>query len=104
MEPLTWSGALGPILNPIMLAAIVVFALGFVTNFILVLVGVRAGEVQINPDHTLTIDRTPVDYALMAMKYAALLFVACCAGLHRRRHGACRRWRPRASSGAWPPV
>jgi peptide/nickel transport system permease protein len=41
---------------------------------------VRAGEVQINPDHTLTIDRTPVDYALMAMKYAALLFVACCAG------------------------
>jgi hypothetical protein len=27
--------------------------------------------VQINPDHTLTIDRTPVDYALMAMKYAA---------------------------------
>jgi peptide/nickel transport system permease protein len=79
MEPLTWSGALGPILNPIMLAAIVVFALGFVTNFILNLVGVRAGEVQINPDHTLTIDRTPVDYALMSMKYAVLLFVACCA-------------------------
>jgi hypothetical protein len=50
------------------------------SNFILTLVGVRAGEVQINPDHTLTIDRTPVDYALMAMKYAALLFVACCAG------------------------
>lgn len=79
MEALTWSGALGPILNPIMLAALVVFALGFVTNFILTLVGVRAGEVQINPDHTLTIDRTPVDYALMAMKYAVLLFVACCA-------------------------
>jgi hypothetical protein len=35
MEPLSWSGALGPILNPIMLAAIVVFALGFVTNFLL---------------------------------------------------------------------
>jgi peptide/nickel transport system permease protein len=35
MEPLTWSGALGPILNPIMLAALVVFALGFVSNFIL---------------------------------------------------------------------
>jgi peptide/nickel transport system permease protein len=79
MEPLTWSGALGPILNPIMLAAIVVFALGFVSNFILNLVGVRAGEMQVNPDHTLTFDRTPVDYALMAMKYAVLLFVACCA-------------------------
>jgi peptide/nickel transport system permease protein len=80
MEPLTWSGALGPFLNPIMLAALVVFALGFVANLLLNLVGVRAGEVQINPDHTLTIDRTPVDYALMAMKYAVLLFVACCAG------------------------
>jgi peptide/nickel transport system permease protein len=79
MEPLSWSGVLGPILNPIMLAALVVFALGFVSNFILNVVGVRAGEVQINPDHTLTIDRTPVDYALMAMKYAVLLFVACCA-------------------------
>ncbi len=80
MEPLTWSGALGPFLNPIMLAALVVFALGFVTNLLLNLVGVRAGEVQINPDHTLTIDRTPVDYALMAMKYAVLLFIACCVG------------------------
>jgi len=80
MEPLTWSGALGPFLNPIMLAALVVFALGFVTNMLLTLAGVRAGEVQINPDHTLTMDRTPVDYALMAMKYAVLLFVACCVG------------------------
>ncbi len=80
MEPLTWSGALGPILNPIMLAALVVFALGFVSNLLLTIAGARAGDVQINPDHTLTIDRTPVDYALMAMKYAALLFVACCVG------------------------
>src|SRR6056297_1809982 len=80
MEPLTWSGALGPILNPIMLAALVFFALGFVSNLLLTIAGARAGDVQINPDHTLTIDRTPVDYALMAMKYAALLFVACCVG------------------------
>ncbi|MEM7723961.1 MAG: ABC transporter permease [Pseudomonadota bacterium] len=79
MEPLSWSGALGPILNPIMLAALVVFLLGFVTNFALTLAGVRAGEVQINADHTLTVDRTPVDYALMAMKYAVLLIVACFA-------------------------
>lgn len=79
MEPLTWSGALGPFLNPIMLAALVVFLLGFVTNFILTLSGVRAGEVQINADHTLTVDKTPVDYALMAMKYAVLLIVACFA-------------------------
>jgi len=80
MEPLTWSGALGSFLNPIMLAGLVVFALGFVSNFILSIVGVRAGEVQINADHTLTIDRTPVDYALMAMKYGALIVIAGAAG------------------------
>ncbi len=78
MEPLTWSGVLGPFVNPVMMAAVAVFALGFVTNFLLTIVGVRAGEVQINADHTLTVDRTPVDYALMAMKYAVLLFIACC--------------------------
>jgi peptide/nickel transport system permease protein len=80
MEPLTWSGALGPILNPIMLAAHRRLRARLRHELHPDLVGVRAGEVQINPDHTLTIDRTPVDYALMAMKYAALLFVACCAG------------------------
>ncbi len=80
MEPLTWSGSLGPLLNPIMLVAVVAFAAGFVINFILTIIGMRAGEVQINADHTLTIDRTPVDYALMVMKYAALLFVLCCVG------------------------
>jgi peptide/nickel transport system permease protein len=78
MEALTWTGALGPFLNPVMLAALVIFALGFGTNFALTLAGVQAGDVQINADRTLTIDRTPVDYALMAMKYAVLLFVACC--------------------------
>jgi peptide/nickel transport system permease protein len=70
---------MGPILNPIMLAALAVFVLGFLTNFALTLAGVRAGEVQINADHTLTVDKTPVDYALMAMKYAVLLIVACFA-------------------------
>ncbi|GAA5081267.1 ABC transporter permease [Roseibacterium beibuensis] len=78
MDPLTWTGALGPILNPLMLAALAVFLVGLIANFVLTLAGQQAGEVQINADHTLTINRTPVDYALMAMKYAVLLFLACC--------------------------
>jgi len=78
MEALSWTGTLGPFVNPVMLAALVIFALGFVTNFALTLMGVKAGEVQINTDQTLTIDRTPVDYAFMTMKYAVLLFVVCC--------------------------
>jgi peptide/nickel transport system permease protein len=80
MEPLTWSGALGPILNPIMLAALVVFALGFV------------GE--LHPDarrrprwrgadqprpHA---DHRPHAGGLRADgdEIRRLLFVACCAG------------------------
>ncbi|MCU4654567.1 ABC transporter permease [Roseibacterium sp. SDUM158016] len=79
MEPITWTGSFGAFLNPLMLAAVVVFFAGVVANFAMNLVGLRAGEVQINPDHTLTINRTPVDYALMAMKYSVLLFLACWA-------------------------
>src|SRR6056297_2027939 len=80
MEPLTWSGSLGPILNPIMLTGLVLFVAGLVANFGMSLVGLRAGEVQINADHTLTVDRTPVDYALMAMKYGTLIVVAGMVG------------------------
>jgi peptide/nickel transport system permease protein len=78
MEPITWTGTFGAFLNPLMLAAVVVFVAGFLANFAMNLVGIRAGDVHINPDHTLTINRTPVDYALMAMKWAVLLFLACC--------------------------
>jgi peptide/nickel transport system permease protein len=79
MEALTWTGALGAFLNPLMLVAVVVFAAGFLANFVMNLFGLRAGQMIINPDHTLTLNRTPVDYALMSMKYAVLLFLACCA-------------------------
>ncbi len=78
MELLTWSGAMGGFLNPILLVAVVAFALAFAANFVLTLAGIQPGEMQINPDHTLTLQRTPSDYALMAMKYAVLLAVACC--------------------------
>jgi peptide/nickel transport system permease protein len=75
MEALTWSGSLGPFLNPIMLAGVLLFVAGFVINFALNLLGLRAGEIVVNADHTLSVDRTPVDYALMGMKYGALIVV-----------------------------
>jgi peptide/nickel transport system permease protein len=80
MEPLTWSGDLGAFLNPVMMVAIVIFVAGFLANFVMNLIGLRSGDVVINPDHTLSLQRTPVDYALMAMKYAVLLFLICCLG------------------------
>ncbi|MEM1274636.1 MAG: ABC transporter permease [Pseudomonadota bacterium] len=78
MEHLTWSGNLGAILNPMMLAALVVFIISFLSNIALTIAGIRPGETVVNADHTLSIVRTPSDYALMGMKYAVLLFLACC--------------------------
>ncbi|QBY00537.1 ABC transporter permease [Rhodophyticola sp. CCM32] len=77
MDPITWTGTLGPILNPLMLAAIVVFALAFIAQLGMSFAGIRPGEVQINPDHSLTLTRSPSDYTFMAMKYAVLLFLTC---------------------------
>jgi peptide/nickel transport system permease protein len=74
MEPLTWSGDLGPFLNPILALSAALFAAGFVANFALSLVGVRPGEVVVNADRTLTLRRTPVDLAVAAMKFATLVF------------------------------
>jgi peptide/nickel transport system permease protein len=75
MEPLTWSGDLGPFLNPILALGAVLFALGFVANVLLALVGVRPGEMVVNADRTLSLRRTPVDYALLSMKAAVLIAV-----------------------------
>jgi peptide/nickel transport system permease protein len=79
MELLTWSGTMGGFLNPIMLAAVAAFIIAFIANFMMTLAGIGPGEMQVNADHTLTLQRTPSDYALMAMKYAVLLVVACFA-------------------------
>jgi peptide/nickel transport system permease protein len=78
MEPLSWTGTFGTFLNPLMLAAVVTFFAGFLANFAMNLAGLRAGELQVNPDHTLTLNRTPVDYALLAMKWSVLVFLGCC--------------------------
>ena len=75
MEPLTWSGDLGAFLNPVMLTAVVVFVAGFLANFVMTLIGIRAGDMVVNPDHTLSLRRTPIDYALMSMKYRGAVSV-----------------------------
>ncbi|MDG3040157.1 ABC transporter permease [Roseicyclus marinus] len=75
MEPLTWSGDLGPFLNPVLALSAALFAAGFVANFALSLAGLRPGEMVVNADRTLTFRRTPVDLAVAAMKVATLVFV-----------------------------
>ncbi|MEX3015157.1 ABC transporter permease [Gymnodinialimonas hymeniacidonis] len=80
MESLTWTGQFGSFLNPMILASVVVFFLGFFTNFVLTIVGVRPGELEIQGDGTMGITRTPSDYALTTMKYAVMLFLLCVAG------------------------
>jgi len=74
MEALSWSGDLGAFLNPILMVAGLGFVAAFVANFMLTLVGLRPGEMVVNADHSLSLHRTPVDYTLMAMKYAVALF------------------------------
>jgi peptide/nickel transport system permease protein len=80
MENLTWSGDLGVVLNPVLLACVVVFVAGFVANFTMTLIGLRPGDMVVNADHTLTLQRTPVDFALMAMKWSVLVFMLGCVG------------------------
>ena len=78
MDALSWTGVLGPILNPLMMAAVVVFALAFVTNIGLAFAGGQPGETIINPDRTLSVSRTPTDYALMTMRYAVFVILGAC--------------------------
>ncbi len=80
MEPLTWTGAFGTVLNPLMMLALAVFFAAFLANFVMTLAGVRAGQLEINDDGTMGLTRTPVDLALSVMKYAVLIFVLCCVG------------------------
>jgi len=80
MEQLTWSGSFGAFLNPLMLVSVVIFIAGFIANTVLTIAGVRAGELEFSGDGTVSVSRTPLDYALMTMKYAVLLFVLCCLG------------------------
>lgn len=75
MDTLTWAGTMGTILNPVLVAGVLVFVAGFVANLAMSLVGMRPGEWVVQADHALRLRRRPVDYALLTMKYATLLCV-----------------------------
>ncbi|WP_371038439.1 ABC transporter permease [Rhodosalinus sp. FB01] len=79
MEPLTWTGDLGSVLTPTMMAAVAVFALALLANWALSLVGAKSGEIAYENGEAVMLSRAPLDYTLMAMKFAILLFLACCA-------------------------
>ncbi|NRA98237.1 MAG: ABC transporter permease [Rhodobacteraceae bacterium] len=66
MEQLTWTGTLGPVLNPLIMAAAAVFALGVVAQFLLSLV--PSGNVRVGS--MLAQNKGPADYAGMAVKYS----------------------------------
>jgi peptide/nickel transport system permease protein len=78
MEPLTWTGDLGPVLTPLMMAAVAVFVLALVANWGLSLAGVKSGEIAYENGQAVLVARSPLDYSALAMKYAILLFLACC--------------------------
>jgi peptide/nickel transport system permease protein len=82
MEPLTWTGALGPILNPILLAGFALMFAAFLCRMLLTLAGLfgleTAGEVQISGPGTATRSRGIADYVTLAMSiglYAVLAVV-----------------------------
>ncbi|OWU83572.1 peptide ABC transporter permease [Oceanicola sp. 22II-s10i] len=76
MDTLTWTGILGPVLNPILFAAIVVAAIGFVATLILGFLPQPMPSV--NPDGTLTAKRSPADWARLVMTGAVLAVIAVC--------------------------
>jgi len=74
MEPLTWTGALGPVLNPILWAALAILVLGALATFVLSFVPSPAPVT--NADGTLSHRRGPSDRARLVMQGALWLILA----------------------------
>lgn len=76
MEPLTWTGALGPIVLPLMQLGAAVLVLAVIAQMLLSLAGspLPQGEV-------LAGRRSPADWAGRVVLAALLLLLACCAAL-----------------------
>ena len=75
MDPLTWSGSLGPFLNPLMLGCVLVFVAAFILNIVMSLIGMRQAEPIVNADHTISYRLGAPDYMLLAMKWAVFVFL-----------------------------
>ena len=76
MEPLTWTGALGPIVNPIFLTALVVMVAAFALQFVMALVGFRAGGLVAAGDGTAIRLRSPLDWVNLVVFWAFLVVLA----------------------------
>jgi len=76
MEPLSWTGLLGPVLNPILTAAIAVLALALIATLLLSLL--PAPSPVANADGTLSARRSPADWSRLVMQGAlwAILAIA----------------------------
>ena len=80
-ETLTWTGLLGPWIMPLMLAAAAVFALAFLVTLATGFFGAGVRDMPVMGGGAAALVRGPADYPLMAMRYAALLFLACVLAL-----------------------
>jgi peptide/nickel transport system permease protein len=67
MDPLTWTGAAGPLLNPVFLTAASVLGLAVVAQILLSLV--PSSHTRTGP-MTLAATRSPADYAALAVKWS----------------------------------
>ena len=74
MEPLSWTGLLGPVLNPILLAALAVLALSLIATLILGLLPAPALVAQ--ADGTLAGRRGPADWSRLVMQGALWAILA----------------------------
>ncbi|MGR3568183.1 MAG: ABC transporter permease [Pseudooceanicola nanhaiensis] len=74
MEPLSWTGLLGPVLNPILLAALAVLALSLIATLILGLLPAPAPVAQ--ADGTLAGRRGPADWSRLVMQGALWAILA----------------------------
>ncbi|MEM9973832.1 MAG: ABC transporter permease [Pseudomonadota bacterium] len=73
MEPLSWTGVLGPVLNPIFLTAWAVFFLAALAQIILSFI---PGTTHIQGNATLAATRGPGDYATLGVKWSFGVIVA----------------------------
>ncbi|WP_370286001.1 ABC transporter permease [Pseudooceanicola nanhaiensis] len=74
MEPLSWTGLLGPVLNPILLAALAVLALSLIATLLLGLLPAPAPVAQ--ADGTLAGRRGPADWSRLVMQGALWAILA----------------------------
>ncbi|MEM0947633.1 MAG: ABC transporter permease [Pseudomonadota bacterium] len=77
MEPLTWTGSLGPVLNPLFLAAAVAMSICIVAQILLSFV---PGATHIQGNATLSASKGPGDWAALGTKYTFLVLFLCALG------------------------